>query len=232
MELILGDKTGTINLIGLVLAGGLSTRMGQCKAYCHPFGSNGPTMLEAAFRLAHSVTPVCFVSCARGKTFANFPCLEDPDGYPVAGPALGILTGLREGAKRKAAAILAIACDLPCLTETLLQRLVMEHQARKLSATFYQCARTGKVEMLAGIYGVELLPGMAAQMRKGQASLFRLVPDNLRHLLPYGPEAERFFLNCNRPQDLASLQMSPHNPRLANLPQGPGQPGPESYGAF
>lgn len=192
--------------LGLVLAGGLSRRMGQPKALCKPWGCNGPTMLQKAFELIGSVTADARVSCARNCLFPAYPCLEDSELFPVAGPCRGILRGLEFAAANDYAAIFALACDLPCMSAEILLELKKFYEAQNAAAVFFKSACTGKLEMLAGIYDIDLLPIISNGMAKGEASLFRLVPESYRKFILYGSEKADNFRNCNTPEDLAWLK--------------------------
>ncbi len=76
-----------ISLLGCVLAGGHSSRMGRDKALIRPFGPNGPTMLEHTFGLLQKLCGECVVTTSAGRAYPHFPCLfdEKPDLGPISG---------------------------------------------------------------------------------------------------------------------------------------------------
>lgn len=196
-------------ILGLVLAGGQSLRMGQDKALLKPAAFQGKTMLARAWHLLSRHTDACFVSCAKGRQYPDFPCLEDGPG--PEGPGRGVLAGLEYATKTGYTSILTLACDMAAMTDHLLERLLIAHlngPAGNL-ATLYQNSLSGRVEMLTAVYATAFLPLLRFGMAKGLKSLYWLLPDNRRQILVYGPESSESFINCNTPEDLAKLQRQP-----------------------
>lgn len=189
-------------LMGLALAGGKSDRMGENKALIRPF--QNASLLERAFALLSGLAPFCFVSSATGARYDGFPCLEDAPG--PAGPCRGILAGLNKAADLGLDGILCVACDIPAISASLLAILIRKYAAAPQNfAVLYQCAATGRVEMLAGVYSTKFLATLKSGMENGQHSLYWLLPRDKCLQVPYGPELSPFFMNCNRPEDLAGL---------------------------
>lgn len=191
--------------MGLVLAGGKSSRMGCDKAMLHPFGSMRPSMLERAFQLLATLTSSCMVSCARGHPYRGYPCLEDKRG--PEGPCRGLLAGLEYALSNGMQSVLALACDMPTMRREVLAELLNAHTSAPQGtlASFYKSGATGKIEMLAGAYSVKLLPALHAGLQRGEKSLYWLVPASHRQLLLYDESRADCFLNCNTPQDLRKL---------------------------
>lgn len=192
--------------MGLVLAGGKSSRMGTDKALLRPSGSQGPTLLEKAWSVLRAVTPVCFVSCSPHCQYPGFPCLADSDG--PEGPCRGVLNGLRKASELQCAAVVVLACDVPRMESRLLRQLLALHQAaaEKPLATLFMAEKTGRVEMLAGVYSAECLPFLEEGMAKGISSLYWLIPQGRKQIVPYGDALAEFFINCNTPEDLGRIQ--------------------------
>lgn len=120
----MGTTTERVRCVGVVLAGGLSSRMGRDKALL-PW--HGQPLIERQLAVLRDagVDEVC-VSGARAA-YGGIP-----DAMPVAGP-LGGLAGvartLADGVD-----LLAIPVDMPLLRVDLLQRLRMERpHARSLA---------------------------------------------------------------------------------------------------
>lgn len=189
--------------MGLVLAGGLSSRMGTDKAMLKLSG--GPTLLEQAFRLLNPLTASCFVSCAKGHVYSDFPCLEDQEAK--LGPAGGILTGLRKAKQLGLGSLLTIPCDMPFLTSPLLLRLLKEHakKPREAFATIYRPASGGKLQMLCAAYSTDFLPTLQDGLNSGLTSLFWLLPAEGRHIIFYDASEAKQFANCNTPDDWRAL---------------------------
>lgn len=194
--------------MGVVLAGGDSTRMGSDKALL-PIGAN-ETLLERAWKVASSLTDFCVVSCAAGRPYAGFACVEDEFG--ARGPCQGILASLQKAESLGFMDILALACDLPGMTPEPLRALMAAHAKAgpQIMATLYQSTLTGRVEMLAGVYSIRFLPLLQSGMAAGIQSLYWLLPPQGRQCLPYGPELRENFRNCNTRADLEKFASLNH----------------------
>ncbi len=98
-------------VFGLVLAGGLSSRMQRDKATLE---YHGKSQLERAVELAAKYLPEVFVSVRAGQAAdpsrARYPLIVD--SVPGEGPIVGIRSAL---AARPEVAWLVLACDLPFL---------------------------------------------------------------------------------------------------------------------
>jgi molybdopterin-guanine dinucleotide biosynthesis protein A len=99
---------------GLILAGGLSSRMGTDKAQLH---RNGQTMLEYSQSLLESLGLEVLISGSEKGI---------PDLFPELGPLAGIYTAVKhcESENLDIDAMLIIPVDMPLLTHQLLQKLV------------------------------------------------------------------------------------------------------------
>jgi molybdopterin-guanine dinucleotide biosynthesis protein A len=136
-----------VPLHGLVLAGGLSTRMGQDKAALRYHGK--PQVAHCHELLSAYCERVC-VSCrpdqSAEESLADYECITD--SFVGIGPMGGILSALRFDPY---AAWLVLACDLPFVTEETLDTLVRCRNPFRL-ATAYVSAHDGLPEPLCAIY--------------------------------------------------------------------------------
>lgn len=185
--------------LGVVLAGGKSSRMGRDKAWLTFFGQ--PLLCRVADVLAR-VTGEVFVS---GRDPAPFgikaPWL--PDETPELGPAGGVLTVLAAVGR----SCLVVSCDLPFLDEAALARLVAAWRQRPAGAvmTTFRIVETGFVESLVAVYdppGIEIL---RRSLARGQRRLSAIFPEDLRWHVDYSKtdqSAARAFFNVNSPPDL------------------------------
>lgn len=185
-----------------MLAGGKSTRMGANKALLTPWGRNGPTLLERAYNLLRGSVPACLVSCSQALSYTFLPCLND--AYYLESPLNGILTGLQKARICGFDNILALACDLPLITTTVLEQLLGNHYRapNETLATFYRSLNTGTVEMLAGVYSCNAIPILTDGVESGEKSLYQILANKNCCYIDYGDDLEFAFVNCNTRYDL------------------------------
>jgi molybdopterin-guanine dinucleotide biosynthesis protein A len=112
----------TPELAALVLAGGRSTRFGRDKASELLLGR--PLLQHVIDRVSPLVGEIVIVS-APGQSLpslsTSLPLRIAEDLYPGSGPLGGIFTGLNATA---ATYCLAVACDMPLLSQPLLRELL------------------------------------------------------------------------------------------------------------
>lgn len=187
---------------GVVLAGGLSTRMGHDKALLRVYGADKPDLLERTHALLAGLLPRCWVSCRSDTPRSGYACLFD--ATPGQGPAAGILAALRAAQEQGFAAVLALSCDMPLMESLTLRRLLSARAAAPAGtlATLYVDAASGRPEALAAVYETASLPLFEAWLALPGGRLNCIVPQQHQCRLPYSPEESRPFVNLNRPEDV------------------------------
>ena len=139
-------------MIGVVLAGGRSTRLGQDKVRLRLPG-DGRDMLALTADLLAACTDGVVISCrapdAGEETLALPGIRSIPDAEPGLGPLGGVWSALRELRQP----ILVLSCDLPFMDMPTLRRLIDARGARPPEAlmTTFQQAETGFIEALVSI---------------------------------------------------------------------------------
>jgi len=111
-----------LDISGIILAGGKSSRMGTNKAFLQ---INGVIMIE---RVARVLTGVCSKVIISGdeKTYSNLGYRVVPDIYPGCGPLSGIYAGLLATANHY---IFISACDTPYQTQQLSRKSLKTRRA-------------------------------------------------------------------------------------------------------
>jgi len=160
-----------------ILAGGLSTRMGRDKAKLR---IGGRTLL-AHIRIT-------------AKTSGLPVRVIRRDLVPRCGPLGGIYTALKT---TSAAAVLFLACDMPCLSETLL-RTVLRKKKVRTTAVFTLNQRGAGFPMLLKRSALLTIEGLLA---KQQFSLQKLSQALDATLFRPGLPFETDLLNVNTPDD-------------------------------
>jgi molybdopterin-guanine dinucleotide biosynthesis protein A len=183
-------------IVGVVLAGGASRRMGRDKASLVFEGE--PLALRAARKLSAITGTVVIADRGRG-TAPGFPSIEDGPG---GGPAAAILGA---AALYPSASLLVLACDLPHVPAELLRALV----ALDPQADLVIPRSPRGLEPLAALFRPRVLEALAEQVALGEYALHPLTRrDDLtaticgeEDLARWEP-LEAVFRNWNRPGDL------------------------------
>lgn len=186
-------------MIGVVLAGGQSSRLGQDKT---AVVYQGETLLVRSARLLGACCHEVFVSCRDARIVPpGLTALKDETDR--IGPLGGIITALR----RLGGPVFALACDLPFMECRFLEILIQARETRPETCvmTTWEQAETGFIESLVAIYEPAALPLLEAGIAAGHFKLSRLIPAARRHTVVYGPQDSRYFFNVNRPGDLDQL---------------------------
>lgn len=188
-------------LYGVLLAGGISSRMGRDKAALK-IGGHGLSQAGRALRLLRQICARTYLSLRIGQVVPpgaeGVPVLRDEPS--VEGPLAGILAAFREAPQ---AAWLVLACDLPFVGADLLAQLLACHEEHP-DLPFVACAKSidGLPEPLCAIYGPSAGPILARHAVCGQFSPCRIMTEESALLVPVADEVA--LTNVNTPQDLAA----------------------------
>lgn len=186
-------------ITGIVLAGGLSSRLGKDKAAL--VLEKGENLLERSVRLLLDLTPKVLVVGRYVPELEILPgveCVED--AWPRSGPVGGLATALA----KSGTACLALSCDLPFMNTELLQRLIKAWHKRKKGTLLcaYTQYGTGKIESMVGIYAKESLPCFEAALKKRLLKISLVLAAEKQELQEYTLEEALPFFNINYPADL------------------------------
>lgn len=135
-------------MIGVVLIGGKSKRMGMPKACIE---INGEKLAVRTAKLLDGCTEKVFLSGKKDQLNlvedAPFPFIEDK--YENIGPIAGILSAFEHTSKRTA--LLLTATDLPYLDQSTLDILISNRNPEK-AITLFKQEQSGFLEPLCAIY--------------------------------------------------------------------------------
>lgn len=176
-----------------MLAGGKSSRMGADKA---GLILGGQTFLARAQAALEPLVSKCLVS---GNGIGQLP---DPvQGF---GPVAAIAAGLR--LLDAATGLLVLACDLPLVESTLLERLLAPQSSMDKFAHVFHNQQTGKLEMTAALYWRGALPFFEMSLAQNQRKLNQVLPVERIHKFMCGKKDAWRLLNCNTPEDYALIR--------------------------
>jgi molybdopterin-guanine dinucleotide biosynthesis protein A len=187
--------------LGVVLAGGLSRRMGG--------GDKGLSVIEGRTileRLLQRIGPQCagLVLNANGDP-GRFAALGVPvvsDSVPdFAGPLAGVLAGMDWAAEHRPDLvwIATVAGDTPFLPADFVARL---HAAREAAgAPLASAASGGRTHPVNGLWRVVLREELRAALGRGERKVGRWTADQGGAVAEWTADPDPFF-NVNAPEDL------------------------------
>jgi molybdopterin-guanine dinucleotide biosynthesis protein A len=149
-------------LLGLVLAGGQSRRMGSDKAALE---IDGITLQDRAVNTLKSVVPIVYVSVGAAQSddqLRNSHLLIE-DRLEDVGPAAGILSAHLHSPE---SAWLVVACDMPLVNREVFQQLIKLRDPEQ-DATAWAHPESGLPEPLCAIYEPGTLAAFLEQVTAG-----------------------------------------------------------------
>ncbi len=188
------------SILGVVLCGGNSNRMGRDKSMIRH--KNGLTFIEHA---AERLKPICDEVCLAGKSDSSADLVALPDLIPNQGPIFGVLQALQYAARQtgrnqKYQACLITPVDMPNLTTDDLRKLILGWKMNN-DLTYAVSGPKRKLQPLVGIYPTRLHNAISLHA-KTDSSLMRWIKkkDATKVTL-----AEVHCKNINRPEDLTGI---------------------------
>ena len=193
----------------IILAGGLSRRLGQDKRRLRLWGPDQPALLEHTVQVVAQLCEEVVVVLNDPEAWAGLPARLAPDVYPDGGALGGIYAGLLAAQHGYA---LTVAADMPFLNPDLLGAMLM--RPRDYDALVPRALRPGTarnaldVEPLHAIYAKACLEPMRATLESGRRQIAAFFPQvRVAYLEPeeiqrYDPSG-RSFLNVNTPEQMA-----------------------------
>jgi molybdenum cofactor guanylyltransferase len=184
----------------LILAGGLSSRMGTDKALLN---WQGTPLLQ---RVAGIAQQCCSRVCAIAPWPERYrPLLPNSINWIVESPShSGPLIAFAQGWEKVTTPwVLLLACDMPCLDAVVIQRWIQNLPQEIPSALAYVPYHQSRWEPLCGIYHREARPTLDTFINeKGQSfqpwlGAINAVP------LTVTEEVASMLWNCNIPRDLS-----------------------------
>lgn len=187
------DKQNDIT--GIILAGGMNSRMGRNKALVV---WNGKSLLQWVYE---AVKPLCNNMIISSNEDIPMPegSLRVPDIHPGTGPIAGIESGLFHSTTEMN---IIVSCDTPALSEGFFSYMIQMHKDFDISIPIHN----GINEPLIGVYNRSVMPAFQKAIESGlfkppaviRSCRFQEVPVKAGMSF-YKPE---MFLNLNSPQDL------------------------------
>jgi molybdopterin-guanine dinucleotide biosynthesis protein A len=186
------ERKNLNRITGIILAGGISKRMGTDKRLLE---FQGKSFLENAYGLLKPFCEKVFIS---GNEIEGVNFSFIPDRIQNAGPMGGIYSGLEF---IQTDLMLVIPVDLPLLTSDVIEYLVNNHH-RAFDATVY---RFGKhVQPLVGMYDKRILPVIDSKIQNRDYKMQSLF-DEIKTQFLDKKNFERYFFNVNTPEQYRKI---------------------------
>ena len=176
-------------MIGVILAGGGSTRMGRSKAEL-PL-ADGRAMIEHVRDALEGVFGTVLIVNA-----------ED-DLRPGQGPLAGIETVLAGAEDRD---FVFCPCDVPLVTTEILEALSVQTAA---PATVLRFEDEPHPRPLPARFNVSALPAVSHALDRGRRAIHRVLLDLEPHVVPAPAEWARALTNVNTPEEYEALLRDP-----------------------
>ena len=200
-------------IAGIVLAGGLGTRMGGTDKALMPL-TGRPMLAHALARLAPQVPLLAISANGDPARFAEYglPVVADPiEGF--AGPLAGVLAGLRWAGGKDARYIVSVAGDTPFFPRDLVARLL---EAADGKDCIVLAASNGRAHPVFGLWPVALADDLEAFLTAGETRKVLVWVD--RHdnatidfpMLETGGEPLDPFFNINTPEEMDVAESLAH----------------------
>jgi molybdopterin-guanine dinucleotide biosynthesis protein A len=193
----------------IVLAGGLSRRLGQDKRHLRFWGADGPMLLEHVVGIVARLCADVVVVLNDPDAWRMLPARLVPDVYADGGALGGIYAGLQAA---EHAYVLAVACDMPFLNARLIEAMLAK--PRDYDVLVPRSPQAGAtrnaldVEPLHAIYAKTCLAPILATLESGRRQIASFFPAvrvafvELEEIHRHDP-AGRSFINVNTPEQMS-----------------------------
>lgn len=192
-----------MKVVGVLLAGGQSRRMGGGDKSLRPLGGV-PLLQHVIERLRPQVEALILNANRDPLRFAQFGLPVVPDSVPdFAGPLAGVLAGLDWTAAHRpdCSHIVSVATDAPFLPMDLVTRLVSGMTSA--GADLACAASAGQAHPVIGLWPVRLREDLRhAVIDEAVRKVDLWTARHHLSVVPFASEPIDPFFNANRPEDL------------------------------
>jgi molybdopterin-guanine dinucleotide biosynthesis protein A len=189
-----------MDVTGIILAGGKSSRMGTDKgwqALC------GKPLIQYAIEALSGLCSSIIIS-ASSTSYQSLGFRVVADVFPAIGPMGGIYSALKQSETENN---LVLSCDLPFVPEELLSYILKQAKGYQVAVPWQG---NQHYEPLCGFYHLSVLDQMNAFIQKGNFKLPDLFEEISINRLVFNNNLDFYmdniFLNVNSKHDLAIAQ--------------------------
>lgn len=181
-----------LGLLGVILAGGQSRRMGKVDK--HRISIGGKTLItHISDRLSPQVTELIINSNDKDD-FDRFKVV--PDKESSLGPIGGIYTTLSYALEKGYQKIITAPCDTPFIPDNFIEKL-LEFQDKPCVIA----SSAGRIHPVLALWDVSIINDVKTSIGRGEYSLMRLI-EKLDYIECKWQEKPDPFFNINTPDDI------------------------------
>jgi molybdenum cofactor guanylyltransferase len=189
------------NLLGVVLCGGESKRMGSDKGLLHLHGATWAEHIAGKLR-AHGLPVVVSINSLQQAAYSKVFLSEEliVDELPMHGPLNGLLTVHHKFEQKD---ILLLACDLIEMDDSTLSQLIEAYE--KNDAEYFAFEQDNFFQPLSAIYTSKALSSLSQRLKSGSLANY-----SFQHILNNSntfrlhAASQKAFNNYNASQILPS----------------------------
>lgn len=181
------------NILGVILSGGESSRMGEDKGL---MSFRNQPLISYSISVLQKVTKDIVISTSELK-YEQFGFPLIPDLIPNIGPIGGLYSVMKQVESDK---YFIVACDMPNTSENLAKELIQYCSHFDIVVPIYK----NKTEPLLCIYSRNILPIVEEQISKGDYKLINLLKQCKTKYIETTNFSEMktdYFKNINTPED-------------------------------
>lgn len=198
------------SVVGVLLCGGRSARMGSDKAR---MDLDGSALMDYPLRALREVTDRTVLACGPVPRYLNLGLDLALDPAVDGGPLAGLVAGLDAARERGAEWAAVLACDMPDAEGKVLARLLDRAQATEADACLLGLARGSQPTF--GVYHVRCADAARAALDSGERRLIafhggRVGERALRVEVVFAGElgaSDDVARNVNTPEELAAARV-------------------------
>lgn len=204
---LFSPEIASLEIVGVVLAGGLATRLGGGDKPLRTIGGK-PMLDHVVERLAAQVDAVAINANGEPARFAKYglPVVADMAPAVQSGPLSGILSGMHWAASVGASKVLTVAGDTPFFPHDLAATLKQAASSRAAIVAVAAC--NGRTHPVFALWPVALAPDLARFL--AESATFSVMAFLRRHetvcvdfpLMTVGETTLDPFFNVNTPEDI------------------------------
>lgn len=192
------------DVLGAIIAGGMSTRFGSPKALARIAGARVVDRVAAALRRALGHDDIIAI-VNDDELAAAIGLPHAPDIHAGFGAVGGLHAALVLARAQGRAGVIATGCDMPFISESLVRTILHERESH--DAVLPESEGPRGVEPLCAWYGIGCIGALEDALRRGDARMIGFHADVDVHRIPldivrtFGDPAV-LFMNLNTPADL------------------------------